>query len=208
MTPLHNIEFITSVAKAADLPPPQGAEVAFAGRSNAGKSSAINAVAQRKRIAFVSKTPGRTQLINFFRVGQDGYLVDLPGYGYAAVPAKLRAGWKQLVGDYLLNRASLCGVVLIMDIRHALGPLDRQLLEWLAPTCVPVHTLLTKADKLTRQQANAVLRDVAAELQRDFKNCTAQLFSSTREIGVAEARDKLCLWLIRRNNKKPPVKGE
>src|SRR5688572_29806254 len=122
MATLRDIEFVTTVAAARNLPPASGAEVAFAGRSNAGKSSAINALAQRKRMAFVSKTPGRTQHINFFRVGNDRYLVDLPGYGYAAVPTAARAHWNELVGDYLQTRDSLRGVVVIMDARHPLTP--------------------------------------------------------------------------------------
>ena len=148
MSTLRNIEFVTTVAELGALPPAHGAEVAFAGRSNAGKSSAINALAQRNRMAFVSKTPGRTQHINFFSVGPDRYLVDLPGYGYAAVPAAARAHWHDLVGGYLQTRACLRGVILIMDVRHPLTELDRQLLDWLRPTGVPVHVLLSKSDKL------------------------------------------------------------
>jgi len=170
MSTLRNIEFVTTVADSRMLPPPHGAEVAFAGRSNAGKSSAINALAQRNRMAFVSKTPGRTQHINFFSVGPGQYLVDLPGYGYAAVPQAARAHWHELVGGYLQTRACLRGVILIMDVRHPLTELDEQLLNWLRPAGVPVHILLSKADKLGQQKAGATLREVNAALARGYVN--------------------------------------
>ena len=205
---LREIEFLTTVAATRNLPPAQGAEVAFAGRSNAGKSSAINALAQRRRMAFVSKTPGRTQHINFFRVGPARYLVDLPGYGYAAVPAAARAHWNELIGDYLQTRASLRGVVLVMDARHPLTPLDRQLLDWLKPSGTPLHVLLTKADKLGKQLADRTLVTVTAALEREYRNCSVQLFSSTRKIGIVEAAAQIQLWLGDGTNKKPPVKGE
>ena len=172
MSTLRNIEFVTTVAESRALPPAHGAEVAFAGRSNAGKSSAINALAQRNRMAFVSKTPGRTQHINFFSVGPDRYLVDLPGYGYAAVPAAARAHWHDLVGGYLQTRACLRGVILIMDIRRPLTDLDQQLINWLRPSGVPVHILLSKSDKLGQQKANQTLREVnAALLAHGYVNC-------------------------------------
>ncbi len=208
MPTLKNIEFVTTVAETHALPPARGAEVAFVGRSNAGKSSALNALAQRKRIAFVSKTPGRTQHINFFRVGDDRYLVDLPGYGYAAVPAAAREHWNELIGGYLQTRSCLCGVVLIMDARHPLTELDRKLIAWLKPTGRPVHVLLSKTDKLSRQTASATLLSVDAALQRDYANCSVQLFSSTHKIGIAEATAKVREWLGDDKNKNPPVKGE
>ena len=208
MSTLRNIEFVTTVAETRGLPPAHGAEVAFAGRSNAGKSSAINALAQRNRMAFVSKTPGRTQHINFFSVGPDRYLVDLPGYGYAAVPAAARAHWHDLVGGYLQTRASLRGVILIMDVRHPLTELDQQLINWLRPSGVPVHILLSKSDKLGQQKANATLREVNAALARGCVNCSAQLFSSTRKIGIVDAAKQIQRWLSVGLNKKPPVKGE
>ena len=208
MSTLRDIEFVTTVAATRDLPPAYGAEVAFVGRSNAGKSSAINALAQRKRMAFVSKTPGRTQHINFFSVGPERYLVDLPGYGYAAVPATARAHWNELIGGYVQTRSCLRGVVLIMDVRHPLTPLDRQLFAWLEPAGTPVHVLLSKADKLTRQHASATLREVNATLQGEYCNCSVQLFSSTRKIGTMEAAAKILHWLGEGANKKPPVKGE
>jgi GTP-binding protein len=208
MTTLRNIEFLTTVADLSTLPLGNGAEVAFVGRSNAGKSSAINALAQRKRMAFVSKTPGRTQHINFFRVGPSQYLVDLPGYGFAAVPAKARVHWNALVGGYLQTRSCLRGVILVMDLRHPLTALDIQLLDWLGPTGKPVHVLLTKSDKFNRQTANATLRNVDAALARDHEIHSVQLFSSTHKIGIAQAAAKIHEWLGNGTNKKPPVKGE
>ena len=195
MSTLRNIEFVTTVAHARDLLPPHGAEVAFAGRSNAGKSSAINALAQRKRMAFVSKTPGRTQHINFFRVGPDRYLVDLHGYGYAAVPPAARAHWHELVGGYLQSRSSLRGVIVVIDSRHPLTPLDQQLLAWLTPTGVPIHVLLSKSDKLAAQRAGSTLRDVDTALRAQYSNCSVQLFSSTRKLGVADAAKQIQRWL-------------
>jgi GTP-binding protein len=209
MSLFRNIEFVTTVADARTLPSPHGAEVAFVGRSNAGKSTAINALAQRKRMAFVSKTPGRTQHINFFSIGPDQFLVDLPGYGYAAVPAAERDRWNELIGGYLRNRPSLCGVVLIMDARHPLGVLDHQLLDWLRPTGVPVHVLLSKSDKLTRQQSAATLKSVRESLHELGKNYSAQLFSSPHRVGIVEAVALIRHWLdMRGANKRPPVKGE
>ncbi len=207
MPTLRNIEFVTTVADPRTLPPARGAEVAFVGRSNAGKSSALNALAQRKRIAFVSKTPGRTQHINFFRVGDDRYLVDLPGYGYAAVPAAARAHWNELIGGYLQTRSCLRGVVLIMDARHPLTELDWKLIAWLKPTGRPVHVLLSKSDKLSRQTATATLRSVDAALQRDYASCSVQLFSSTHKIGIGEAGAKVREWLGDDHNKNPRLKG-
>jgi GTP-binding protein len=209
MSLFRNIEFVTTVADPRTLPPAQGAEVAFVGRSNAGKSTAINALAQRKRMAFVSKTPGRTQHINFFSIGPDQYLVDLPGYGYAAVPAAERARWNDLIGSYLQTRACLRGVVLIMDSRHPMGVLDYQLLDWLKPTALPVHVLLSKSDKLGRQQAAATLLAVNSALHELGENYSAQLFSSPHKVGILEAATQIRQWLdLREENKKPPVKGE
>ena len=206
MSLFRNIEFVTTVADASTLPLSHGAEVAFVGRSNAGKSTAINALAQRKRMAFVSKTPGRTQHINFFRVGPDHFLIDLPGYGYAAVPAAERDRWNELIGGYLRTRSCLRGVVLIMDSRHPLTALDLQLLDWLRPTGVPVHVLLNKSDKLTRQESIATLRDVNAALTALSGNYSVQLFSSPHRVGIVEAVAKIRNWLdLEEENKKPPV---
>ncbi|MBZ0095160.1 MAG: ribosome biogenesis GTP-binding protein YihA/YsxC [Sulfuricella sp.] len=195
MALFQEAQFFISADKLTDLPPPSGIEIAFAGRSNSGKSSAINTLANRNRLAFVSKTPGRTQLINFFSLGNDRFLVDLPGYGYAKVPEAMRVHWQTVLSRYLMERESLHGLVLIMDARHPLTPLDRQMLNWFIPTCKPVHVLLTKADKLGKQQATATLRTVRAELERTYPNCTVQLFSSLKRIGLDEAEAMIGKWL-------------
>src|SRR5215210_8631797 len=145
MSLFSEAHFIASAHDTRELPPDVGTEIAFAGRSNAGKSSAINAITHRKRLAFVSKTPGRTQTINFFACGANRRLVDLPGYGFAAVPHAERAHWGALVSTYLAGRRSLKGLVLIADIRRSLGVLDEQLLHWYAPSGQPVLVLLTKS---------------------------------------------------------------
>ncbi|MDO9064322.1 MAG: ribosome biogenesis GTP-binding protein YihA/YsxC [Sulfuricella sp.] len=195
MALFQEAQFFISADKLTDLPPPSGIEIAFAGRSNSGKSSAINTLANRNRLAFVSKTPGRTQLINFFSLGNERFLVDLPGYGYAKVPEAMRVHWQSVLSRYLMERESLQGLVLIMDARHPLTPLDRQMLNWFIPTCKPVHVLLTKADKLSKQQATATLRAVRAELERTYPNCTVQLFSSLKRIGLDEAEAMIGKWL-------------
>lgn len=195
MALFQEAQFFISADKLTDLPPPSGIEIAFAGRSNSGKSSAINTLANRNRLAFVSKTPGRTQLINFFSLGNDRFLVDLPGYGYAKVPEAMRTHWQSVLSRYLMERESLYGLVLIMDARHPLTPLDHQMLNWFIPTCKPVHVLLTKADKLSKQQATTTLRTVRAELERTYPNCTVQLFSSLKRIGLDEAEAMIGKWL-------------
>jgi len=195
MALFQEAQFFISADKLTDLPPPSGIEIAFAGRSNSGKSSAINTLANRNRLAFVSKTPGRTQLINFFSLGNDHFLVDLPGYGYAKVPEAMRVHWQTVLSRYLMERESLYGLVLIMDARHPLTPLDHQMLNWFIPTCKPVHVLLTKADKLSKQQATSTLRAVRAELERTYPNCTVQLFSSLKRIGLDEAEAMIGKWL-------------
>lgn len=189
-----------------ELPAPGAPEIAFAGRSNAGKSSAINTLAGRRRLAFVSKTPGRTQLINFFSLAGRAYLVDLPGYGYAGVPPQMREHWKHLVGTYVSERASLAGVVVVMDIRHPLTELDRTLLDWLRDAGRPTHLLLTKADKLSKQAARNALDGVRRDLGRLYPGTTAQLFSSLKREGVDEAAAALAN-LVAQKNKAPP-KGE
>ena len=170
-------------------------EIAFAGRSNAGKSSVINTLANRSRLAFVSKTPGRTQHINFFKLGNRHFLVDLPGYGYAKVPSEIRQHWENLLSTYLQTRKPLHGMVLIMDVRHPLTLLDRRMLDWFTPTGKPVHVLLTKADKLTRQQAGKILQNVLEFLRETYPQCSVQLFSSTSKKGVKEAYAVLGDWL-------------
>lgn len=198
MKALSQAEFMRAAGRAADLPPPGAPEIAFAGRSNVGKSSALNALVGRKALARTSKTPGRTQTINFYALGEAGLLVDLPGYGYARVPQALRARWGELVGAYVRSRASLVGVVVLVDARHPLTPLDRQLLGWLGDARRLI--LLTKADKLPRLMQQKTLQEVRAESPRD----DVMLFSSVSKLGVEECRDLLEGWLAAgRENKSP-----
>lgn len=191
----QNAVFFTTVAKLSDLPADSLREVAFAGRSNAGKSSAINTLANHTRLAFVSKTPGRTQHLNYFTLDAGKYFVDLPGYGFAKAPEEIRAQWEGLLAPYLRYREPLAGLVLIMDSRHPLTDLDLQMLAWFAQTGKPIHILLSKADKLTRQEQALALREVQAELAKISDNCTLQLFSSLKRTGVAEAEAVLGGWL-------------
>ncbi len=207
MSLFTQLRFEISVHDLSTLPPTQ-AEIAFAGRSNAGKSSAINTLSGHK-LAYVSKTPGRTQLLNFFCLSPGHYLVDLPGYGYAQVPHAIRAHWQATLARYLETRAQLAGLVLIMDVRHPLTPLDQQMLDWFGPRGRPIHILLTKADKLSRSQAGAVLRTVRESLRGAHPLCSVQLFSSAKKLGVEEAETVLSGWLdVNAGHKKPPVKGE
>ena len=195
MSFLDDARYLASAHDPSELPPDIGTEVAFAGRSNAGKSSAINALTHRKKLAFVSKTPGRTQTINFFECGANRRLVDLPGYGYAAVPKHERAHWGKLISAYLQERLSLRGLVLIVDARHPLTPLDQQLLEWYAPSGQPVLVLLTKADKLGRQDAAVALRTTQARLAELYPSATAQLFSAVAGTGLRAVQGVLHGWL-------------
>ncbi|MGQ0577402.1 MAG: ribosome biogenesis GTP-binding protein YihA/YsxC [Betaproteobacteria bacterium] len=189
-----DIAFFTTVAHERDLPTSSRVEVAFAGRSNAGKSSALNALARRYRLAFASKTPGRTQQINFFTLGAGRFLVDLPGYGYAQVPAAMKRNWQELLSGYLQSRGQLRGLVVVMDARHPLTRLDRQLLDWFAPTGRPVHVLLTKADKLSKQEAAGQLRSVRERLAAEYQRSSVQLFSAMTKQGVDEAGELLAKW--------------
>lgn len=191
----RNAQFEISIAKPSGLPPPVGAEIAFAGRSNAGKSSAINTIAGHTRLAFVSKTPGRTQLINFFRLNCGAALVDLPGYGYAKVPESVRRQWQGLLENYLSRRENLVGLVLIMDSRHPLKPLDLQMIGWYAPSGRPIHILLTKSDKLSRNQASAALALVRRELAGMGDQVSVQLFSSLSKTGTEEVERTVAGWL-------------
>ena len=191
--------FFTTVNHLRDLPLHGGLEVAFAGRSNAGKSSAINTLANHVRLAYTSKTPGRTQHLNYFDLGEQRFLVDLPGYGYAKVPPEVRAHWEGLLSEYLQTRESLCGLVVIMDARHPLTELDQQMLEWFAPTGKPVHILLTKADKLSRQQATMTLNNVKLQLAQQFSFCSVQLFSSLKKTGADEAETVIAGWFAQKN---------
>ena len=180
--------FITSAARAAQFITDQGREVAFAGRSNAGKSSAINAIINRRDFARTSKTPGRTQLINFFALDDTRRLIDLPGYGYARVSREMRDHWRELLDDYFHARESLTGLILVVDSRRGLGDIDWQMLEWAHTLNGPIHVLLTKADKLSRQEAAAALAKGREELGADV---SVQLFSATKKLGLDEARSHL-----------------
>ena len=185
--------FLKSVAS-LDQAPTSAGEIAFAGRSNTGKSSAINALFGR-RLAQVSKTPGRTRLINYYALDAGRFVVDLPGYGYAKVPDAVRAPWNELLGGYLRGRGSLRGLAVVMDVRHPVTELDRRLLEWFRPTGKPVHVLLTKADKLSREAAQKVLRKVETDIAALSPEVSVQLFSSLRKTGVEEAEAALRRWL-------------
>jgi GTP-binding protein len=182
------LRFITSVARLEDLPPPDRPEIAFAGRSNVGKSSAINALAQRRRLAFFSKTPGRTQMLNFFELGERARLVDLPGYGFARAPQAIRQGWDRLVGGYIASRASLVGLVVLMDARRPFTEHDRRLLAWLRPTGRRLLVLLSKSDKLSRREREAQLRPARAQLASQDPQAQLLLFSSRSGEGVEKAR--------------------
>ena len=197
--------FHTTVAHLRDLPRDALCEVAFAGRSNAGKSSAINTLAGRVRLAFVSKTPGRTQHLNYFTLAEGKYFVDLPGYGFAKAPEEVRSQWEGLIGPYLRKRDQLVGLVLIMDSRRPFTDLDRKLIDWFLPTGRPIHILLSKADKFSRQDQTKVLRSVKAEIERwgDAERYTVQLFSSLKRTGIEEAEQVLARWL----DMLPPAKA-
>ena len=194
--PLQGASFVLAAHRISQLPTDEGAEVAFAGRSNAGKSSALNAITNHRGLARTSKTPGRTQQMVAFDLPQPGNtrLIDLPGYGYAKVPLDMREHWKQEIDAYLHQRRSLRGVVLIADIRHALKEFDRLMLDFCFATGLPCHLLLTKADKLSRNQANQALAAMRQSFP-DGLHATAQVFSSTAGTGVDEARAAVMILL-------------
>ena len=205
---LASARFHLSVHDPLQLPADGAPEIAFAGRSNAGKSSALNTLASQKRLAYVSKTPGRTQLINFFAVGEEAFLVDLPGYGYAGVPLAVKRHWEELVGHYVATRRALAGVIIVMDARHPLTPLDHELLDWLAPAARPVHVLLTKSDKLSKQAAQRMLGEVQRALAERYPDASASLFSSLKRVGIEEATAVIARWSGgATGNKKPRPKG-
>jgi GTP-binding protein len=200
MAQFPNAEFLTSAWQPRQFPTDTGAELAFAGRSNAGKSSALNAITGRKDLARTSKTPGRTQLINFFTLDADRRLADLPGYGYAKVPEQMKRHWQELLTRYVEARASLVGLVIVMDARRPLTDFDLQMLDWTQAHGLPTHLLLTKADKLSRNEAAATQRRVKASLA---EGDTAQLFSAVSKLGVDEARKRV-LEMLR---DRPRVEG-
>ena len=187
--------FAGSVARLAQLPPDSGAEVAFAGRSNAGKSSALNALTGRRGLARTSKTPGRTRMINLFALDGAARLVDLPGYGYARVPEATRRQWTELLATYLARRRALRGLVLVVDIRRGLTRLDWDLLELIAGRPVPLHVLLTKADKLSGGAARQALERARRALEDAGIEASLQCFSATRGSGVEDLRGLLDEWL-------------
>ena len=202
MSAFPQVRFLTSAHQVRQFPPDDGAEVAVAGRSNAGKSSAINAIVQRKGLAKTSKTPGATRLINFFELEAGRRLVDLPGYGFAAVPGNVREHWGTLIEGYFRHRRCLSGAIVVMDVRHPLTEHDRSMLELASSRSVPLHIVLTKADKLGRgagrQAMSAVQKTVGPAT-------TVQLFSALTGEGVAEARGALLRLLAGRAQKETPV---
>ncbi len=196
--------FETSAAKLGACPINSVAEVAFAGRSNAGKSSAINTITNQARLARTSKTPGRTQLINFFALENDQYLVDLPGYGYAKVPLAVRDKWQIELEKYLRNRECLLGLILLSDIRHPLKEFDRMMIEWAVQSKLLIHVLLTKSDKLKRGPSQATLLQVKKEVSQ-LPGVSVQLFSSTDGTGLSEAKKTITSWFI---NAAPAAEAE
>ncbi|MES2206456.1 MAG: ribosome biogenesis GTP-binding protein YihA/YsxC [Pseudomonadota bacterium] len=188
-------KYIASAHNWTQMPPETGAEIAFVGRSNAGKSTAINALLNHNRLAFVSKHPGRTQMINFFELRNGLIFADLPGYGFAKVNAELRHHWKEFLTRYLVERRTLKGLMLIMDIRHALQDSDIQMLEWFSGTGKPVHLILTKADKLSRMQAMKHLQVVQQWCKDNYPQGSAQLLSGLRKEGVEDTYKVIQSWL-------------
>jgi GTP-binding protein len=189
----HQAKFINSSPHLKDTPPDQGREVAFAGRSNAGKSSAINALTRQNALARISKTPGRTQMLNFFEINDRQRFVDLPGYGYAKVPLVVKKKWHELMEAYLTSRKSLCAIILVMDVRNPLTEFDWQMVEWCRHTGLALHILLTKADKLTYGAAKNTLLQVQRELKDINFPLTIQLFSALKKTGIDEVHQALDL---------------
>ncbi|MGL4386252.1 ribosome biogenesis GTP-binding protein YihA/YsxC [Snodgrassella alvi] len=208
MNLFRHARFYTTVNHLKDLPDTR-AEIAFVGRSNAGKSSAINTLTNHTRLAYVSKTPGRTQHINFFELTNGGYMVDLPGYGYAQVPEAVRRHWVSLLGDYLQTRTQLIGLILIMDARHPLKELDKQMLDFFAVTNHPVHILLSKADKLSKNEQIKTLACVRKALQPYIarQQVSVQLFSSLKKQGMEEVNQIAASWFAQ-NATLPAIETE
>ena len=195
MNPLyHQAKFTLSAPELKSTPADTGMEVAFAGRSNAGKSSALNTLTRQKSLARTSKTPGRTQLLNFFNLNDQQRFVDLPGYGYAKVPEKVKRQWHALMETYLHERQSLYGIILVMDIRHPLTEFDWQMIEWCGYSKKPLHILLTKADKLNHGAAKNTLFKVQRELQEQDLSVSLQLFSALKRTGIDDIHQLLDTW--------------
>ncbi|MGR8981161.1 MAG: ribosome biogenesis GTP-binding protein YihA/YsxC [Gammaproteobacteria bacterium] len=187
----HQAKFINSSPHLSNVPPDQGREVAFAGRSNAGKSSAINTLTGQNALARISKTPGRTQMLNFFEINERQRFVDLPGYGYAKVPEAVKKKWHELMEKYLNQRKSLCAIILVMDVRRPLTEYDWQMIEWCRYKNLPMHILLTKSDKLTYGAGKNMLLHVRKELAAMPFPLTIQLFSALKKTGIQEAHEAL-----------------
>lgn len=200
MSVYQQARFTQSATTQNTLPPELGFEVAFAGRSNAGKSSSLNRLCQQKALARVSKTPGRTQLINFFCLPEGRYLVDLPGYGYAKVPEKVKKVWQAFIESYLSTRFTLRGLVLIMDIRHPMREYDLTMLDWAQSRDLPVHILLNKSDKFKRGKAKAALLQVKRELKSYTNEVSIQMFSAFKGDGVIDLGNKIDSWLYPKDN--------
>lgn len=183
-----------SASQVSEAPEDQGKEVAFAGRSNAGKSSAINTLTRQNALARISKTPGRTQLLNFFEIDEQRKFVDLPGYGYAKVPLAVKKKWHKMMENYLHNRDALCGIVLVTDVRHPLTEFDIQMIDWCEYSKLPLHMLLTKADKLNYGAAKNTLLKVQRELGERDVDVSLQLFSSLKKTGVDDVHQVLDQW--------------
>ena len=209
MNLFQNAKFFTTVNHLKDLPDTL-AEIAFVGRSNAGKSSAINTLTNHVRLAYVSKTPGRTQHINFFELENGNFMVDLPGYGYAQVPEAIRAHWVKLLGDYLQQRRQLIGLILIMDSRHPLKALDIQMLDFFHITGRPVHILLSKADKLSKNDQIKTLAAVKKSLKpyTDRQKISVQLFSSLKKQGMDEVNQVVGSWFDAHREEIENLAGE
>ena len=195
--------YLTSAAKLSQCPPDDGWEVAFAGRSNAGKSSAINSLTGNSKLAKTSRTPGRTQLINFFELSARQRLVDLPGYGYAKVPLAIKREWTKQLENHLQQRRCLRGLILLMDVRHPLQAFDRQMLDWALAAAMPVHILLTKADKLKKGPATSTLLKLRTELEPHRSLVSAQLFSALKHSGHEQLLAVLDDWLTAVDKKNP-----
>jgi GTP-binding protein len=191
---LHEATFVLSAAQLKQLPVDQGIEVAFAGRSNAGKSSVLNTLCQQKNLARTSNTPGRTQQINVFKLNETCRLMDLPGYGFAKVPLSVKQQWEVVLDHYFQTRQSLTGIVIVMDIRHPLKPFDQVMIDWAYAAEKKVHILLNKADKLTRQAALKTLQSVQASISTYDDGVTAQVFSTIARTGLDECNTLLEQW--------------
>ncbi len=187
--------YLKSAPDISHCPEDTGFEVAFAGRSNAGKSSALNVITSQKSLARVSKTPGRTQMINLFSLDEERRLVDLPGYGFAKVNVHVKRLWEAGLAEYVEKRQALKGLMMMMDSRHPMQPLDEMMLQWTAEIKVPVHILLTKSDKLSRNQASKTLFSLQSQLKKDYPHASAQLFSSLNRQGLDQAWCKLDEWM-------------